>query len=100
MGTKGGDATGFAKALKRLREQAGLSQAQLAEKAGLNVFGVAKLEQGVREPGWSTVLKLASALGVECTAFSDREDVSPDRQTDKPGNAMPVPKKPAAKKKK
>jgi transcriptional regulator with XRE-family HTH domain len=63
--------TGFAAALKRLREEAGLSQAALAEKAGMNVFGVAKLEQGVREPGWATVLKLAAALGVECTAFCE-----------------------------
>jgi transcriptional regulator with XRE-family HTH domain len=63
--------TGFAAALKRLREESGLSQAALAEKAGMNVFGVAKLEQGVREPGWATVLKLAAALGVECTAFCE-----------------------------
>jgi transcriptional regulator with XRE-family HTH domain len=63
--------TGFAAALKRLREERGLSQAALAEAAGMNVFGVAKLEQGVREPGWATVLKLAAALGVECTAFCD-----------------------------
>jgi transcriptional regulator with XRE-family HTH domain len=61
--------TGFAAALKRLREEAGLSQAALAEKAGMNVFGIAKIEQGLREPGWVTVLKLAAALGVECTAF-------------------------------
>jgi len=63
--------TGFAAALKRLREEAGLSQAALAERAGLNVFGVAKIEQGLREPGWATVLKLAAALGVECTAFCE-----------------------------
>jgi transcriptional regulator with XRE-family HTH domain len=63
--------TGFAAALKRLREEAGLSQAALAEKAGMNVFGVAKIEQGLREPGWATVLKLADALGVECTAFCE-----------------------------
>ena len=42
---------------------------ELAEKAGMNVFGVAKIEQGLREPGWATVLKLAGVLGVECTAF-------------------------------
>jgi transcriptional regulator with XRE-family HTH domain len=63
--------TGFAAALKRLREESGLSQAALAEKAGMNVFGVAKIEQGLREPGWGTVLKLAAALGVQCTAFSE-----------------------------
>jgi hypothetical protein len=35
----------------------------------MNVFGIAKIEQGLREPGWATVLKLSAALGVECTAF-------------------------------
>jgi len=69
MGRKKDAGTGFAAALKRLREDAGMSQAALADKAGMNVFGVAKLEQGLREPGWATVLKLCEALGVECTAF-------------------------------
>jgi transcriptional regulator with XRE-family HTH domain len=63
--------SGFGVVLKRLREEAGLSQAALAEKAGMNVFGVAKIEQGLREPGWATVLKLAGALEVECTAFCE-----------------------------
>ena len=83
MGNKSGDGTGFASTLKQLREKAGLSQAQLAERAGLNVFGVAKLEQGVREPGWGTVLKLAAALGVDCTAFRGCEDVKPDQEEPK-----------------
>src|SRR6185437_16120796 len=38
------------------------AQAALAERAGLNVFGVAKIEQGLREPNWATALKLAAAL--------------------------------------
>src|SRR5260370_17363065 len=62
-------ATGFATRLRQLREGAGLTQAQLAEQAGLHLHGLTKLEQGDREPGWSTVLALAEALGVECTAF-------------------------------
>jgi transcriptional regulator with XRE-family HTH domain len=65
----------FAVKLKRLREAAGWSQAELAERAGLNQFGVAKLEQGVREPAWATVQALARALGVNCTAFEDARPV-------------------------
>jgi transcriptional regulator with XRE-family HTH domain len=72
MSKKKGAGTGFGVILKRLREEAGLSQAALAEAARMNVFGVAKIEQGVREPGWGTVLKLAAALGVECTAFCEK----------------------------
>jgi transcriptional regulator with XRE-family HTH domain len=70
-----GDGTGFGAKLKELRERAGLSQAQLAEKAAMNVFGVAKLEQGQRDPSWASVLALAAALGVDCSAFAECEDV-------------------------
>lgn len=59
----------FADRLKRFREAAGLSQAQLAEKAGLHRFGVAKIEQGLREPGWGTVQAICGALGLSCSAF-------------------------------
>src|SRR3954470_14387477 len=61
----------FGNRLKRLRETAGLTQAQLAERAGMHRFGVAKLERGERQPSWATVQTLARALGVRCTAFED-----------------------------
>jgi transcriptional regulator with XRE-family HTH domain len=64
-------ATGFANRLRQLREEAGLTQAALAERAGLHLHGLTKLEQGDREPAWSTVLALAEALGVGCQAFVD-----------------------------
>jgi transcriptional regulator with XRE-family HTH domain len=60
---------GFAARLRELREGAGLTQAQLAERAGVHKLTVAKLEQGIREPSWATVLVLSDALGLECTAF-------------------------------
>jgi transcriptional regulator with XRE-family HTH domain len=66
--------TGFAHRLRELREAAGLTQDQLAERAGLYKFSVAKLEQGVREPTWATVLTLAKALGVDCLSFIGPED--------------------------
>src|SRR3989442_261540 len=73
----------FAGRLKELREAAGLTQGQLADRAGMNQFGVAKLEQGVREPSWATVQALAPALGVAVTAFieepADRPAVGPGR---------------------
>ncbi|HVS40137.1 MAG TPA: helix-turn-helix transcriptional regulator [Gemmataceae bacterium] len=59
----------FAVRLKALREGAGLTQEQLADKAGLHLGAVFKLEQGVREPTWATVQALAHALGVGCAAF-------------------------------
>jgi hypothetical protein len=41
----------------------------LAVKAGLNLFTVAKLEQDQREPAWGTVQALTKALGVSCETF-------------------------------
>jgi transcriptional regulator with XRE-family HTH domain len=59
----------FGSVLKRLREKLELSQMDLAVKSGLNLFTIAKLEQGKREPTWATVQALAAALGVSCEAF-------------------------------
>lgn len=64
-----GTGTGFAAALKSLRERKGWSQRELAEVSGVTLGGVTKLEQGTREPNWPTVLKLASALGVTVLDF-------------------------------
>jgi transcriptional regulator with XRE-family HTH domain len=66
--------TGFATRLRALRERAGLTQAQLAERAGMHLHGITKLEQGDREPAWATVMALADALGVTCEAFTSRRD--------------------------
>ena len=63
-------ATGFGQQLRKLREAKGWTQGGLAERAGLNQFGVAKIEQGLREPNWTTVLALAKALGVTTEAFT------------------------------
>jgi transcriptional regulator with XRE-family HTH domain len=69
--------TGFAARLRALREAANLTQAQLAERAGLHLHGITKLEQGDREPAWATVLALADALGVDCRAFVDSHGSPP-----------------------
>ena len=81
-------ASTFAGRLKGLREAAGLTQGQLAERAGLNQFGVAKLEQGVREPTWATVQALAAALGVSVEAFAvPPEQEAPPRPRGRPKKA-------------
>lgn len=69
---------GFATRLKQLREQAGLTQAELAGKAGMHLMGIAKLEQSVREPSWATVQALCSALQVDCTAFTEPPTSAPE----------------------
>jgi uncharacterized protein (TIGR02996 family) len=77
-------ATGFGARLKELRLHAELSQAQLATRAKMNTAGVAKLEQGVREPSWATVLALAAALRVSVEAFVPPRDGQTFRQPPTP----------------
>jgi transcriptional regulator with XRE-family HTH domain/tetratricopeptide (TPR) repeat protein len=56
----------FASLLRRHRLAAGLSQEELAERAGLSRRGVSDLERGVkRSPHRDTILRLADALGLE-----------------------------------
>jgi transcriptional regulator with XRE-family HTH domain len=51
--------------VKRLREEAAMTQQQLAVKAGLSMSGLGSIEQGLKpDPRLSTVVALADALGV------------------------------------
>lgn len=61
----------FAERLKDLRERAGLTQAALAKKSGLSLGAIRNYEQGIREPYWTAVFKLADALGVTSEAFKE-----------------------------
>jgi DNA-binding XRE family transcriptional regulator len=62
----------FARRLKELRENEGLTQSQLAEKAGLSVQAISALENEIRAPSWETVRRLALALKVEEKEFRDK----------------------------
>jgi transcriptional regulator with XRE-family HTH domain len=55
---------GFKENLRTLREKAGLSQTELAKKAGVPFRSYQNWETGLREPRISTVTALAEALGV------------------------------------
>jgi transcriptional regulator with XRE-family HTH domain len=54
----------FGERLKALREQSGLSQAELAAHAGQSLRSIQNWEQGHREPKAVALLALARALGV------------------------------------
>jgi transcriptional regulator with XRE-family HTH domain len=75
--------TGFGARLRELRTHAGLTQADLAERSGLHIQSLTKLELGQREPAWATVVDLAQALGISCEAFNqvpaEREPTGPGR---------------------
>ncbi len=57
--------THFGELLRRARQAAGLTQEELAARAGLSRRGIADLERGVRQtPRKDTVALLAAALGL------------------------------------
>lgn len=58
------DHAALGEAVRRLRTEAGLSQEQLAERAATDLTQVGGVERGVRNPSYTTLLRLASALEV------------------------------------
>ncbi|MGH2602373.1 MAG: helix-turn-helix domain-containing protein, partial [Dehalococcoidia bacterium] len=67
-------ATSFGERLRRHRERAGLSQEELAERAGLTASAIGALERGTRRrPYPNTIRLLSAALGLseeEAAAFT------------------------------
>lgn len=61
-------------ALRRFRLEAGLSQEQLAERAATDLTQIGGIERGVRNPSYTTLLRLAEALETsvgEMTTLAD-----------------------------
>lgn len=50
--------------LRMARESGGLSQSQLADKAGLTAAAISHFETGQRAPSFENLRKLADALGI------------------------------------
>ncbi len=84
----------FGERLKVLREKAGLSQAELAERAGISQRAISHWELGKREPLISAVQKLCAALGVSCDVFFAKdEDSSAEDPEPTKAKPKPTPKK-------
>lgn len=71
----------FARRLKELRVERGMTQAELADKAGVTTTYVSKLENAGAAPGIDLVQKLADALGAGITGLIPDES---------PGNGLIV----------
>lgn len=65
----------FAEKLRELRTAAELSEAGLADRSGVPFGTVHEYGLGRRKPSFAAVVKLAKALGVDCTAFAGCDDV-------------------------
>ena len=75
------DGITIGQSLKRHRRERGMTQEQLAERSGVSVDLIAKLEQGRRSTARiSSLMKLARALDIELGALTDkRERIGADR---------------------
>jgi predicted transcriptional regulator len=58
-----------------------MTQQGLAVAAGLSVSFVGKLEAGKVDPSWSTVIRLARALGVGVAAFDEEGTAGKGKRT-------------------
>ncbi|MFO7906190.1 MAG: helix-turn-helix transcriptional regulator [Pirellulaceae bacterium] len=66
----------FVKRLREARESRGLSQSELAERAGLQPSAVSHFETGRRSPSFHNLRKLSDALGVTIDYLLGRVDQS------------------------
>jgi transcriptional regulator with XRE-family HTH domain len=83
--------------LRELRESASITREELAKQSGVSTRAITQWERDEREPGWTNVLALAKALGVDCTAFTrppaEREPAKPGRPPKVKVEAPPAEKK-------
>ena len=56
--------------LKKFREEAGQTQAQVAEAAGLNTNYYARIERGEENPSFVKLQKIMKALGIKSLDLS------------------------------
>jgi transcriptional regulator with XRE-family HTH domain len=60
----------LAELLKRLREDRGITQEQLAFDAGMTASALSRIERGLNSPGWMTVRRLARALDISLVGLA------------------------------
>jgi transcriptional regulator with XRE-family HTH domain len=58
-------------ALRLIRRRAGLSQEEVSAQTGSNAAALSHVEKGERDPRWSTVARLLSALGSNVHELGD-----------------------------
>jgi transcriptional regulator with XRE-family HTH domain len=74
----------FADKLRQLRDAAGLTQEQMAERSGITLWTIRGYEQGRRDPNWKGMLSLAKALNVAAEVFCECDESTPEKQSARP----------------
>ena len=62
------------KNVKRCRVKAGLTQEALAEKSGLSLDYIGKIEVNINKPGLKALLKISKALNISPAEFFKNAD--------------------------
>lgn len=66
--------------MKSKRKKLGLTQAELAQKAGLSVRHIGKLEDGTYTPKLTTYLKLSEILGLNATEINSFSSMAENKE--------------------
>ncbi|NLT06630.1 MAG: helix-turn-helix transcriptional regulator [Solirubrobacterales bacterium] len=66
------------KAIKAIRTQHGLTQEDLASKAGLHPTYISDIERGARNPSWDVIARLAEGIGVPAARIAEEYDRGSD----------------------
>ncbi len=63
--------TTFASNLQAARKMCGWTRSELAQRSGLHIAAVSRLEAGLRQPRLPSILALAAALGMTGSELID-----------------------------
>lgn len=83
------DAAAIGAKLRDLRTKAGLTQAELAEKAGITVRTVSRLETGSHVATFQVIVLLARSLGTDCREFAELTSSHTVLKTEPQGRGRP-----------
>lgn len=67
----------LAMTIRRLRKERGETQEDLAHRAGLTVAAYARIERGNANPTWTTVRRIAEALGITLATLGEQIENPP-----------------------
>lgn len=77
---------GLARAIRKIRTDAGLSQKDLAQRLGLDPSQMSRLEHGDANPTWGTVKRIAAALDVTLAELAQLAEYFEERLRDEDAN--------------
>ena len=70
----------FAGNLRRVREESGLSQAEVADRSGMHASTISAMERALHTPRLDSILRLSSALDVDPATLLSGMCWSPSRR--------------------